>query len=295
MKAALRREYTLAILLITASLISLTPTRANPLPQTHAITINATGQATRITDSGLSGPATLTLTAYAYNDSNQALQIQNATGVLQIDSANYTITNGHGNANKFGDIFIIGDTSPDTGQLFLHGTLQGNNLAFVSPESRLASLASLALSGSITTGTPQQTNPIATSTTSNNNSTVLSTHSNTTQNANMTLAKTQSNSSAENVTQTTTLNTTLVEQTNVTQLASTSGSNSTTTFSALSNQTVPYSPGTSNNVTVTVTQTVTDVTITNTITVTVANVTITQTNMTSTVNATATVTTGTSS
>jgi hypothetical protein len=294
MKAALRRQYALAILLIMASLVSLTPTWANPLPQTHAITINATGQATRITDSGISGPATLTLQAYAYNDSNQALQIQNATGVLQIGSANYTITNGHGNANKFGDIFIIGDTSPDDGQLFLHGTLQGNNLAFVSPESRLASLASLALSGSITTSTTQQTSPIVTSTASNSSSTALSTHSNATQVVKMTLTKLQSNSSAANITQSTSVNTTLAEQTNVTQLATMSGSNSTTISSALSNQTIPYGPGTSNSTTITVTQTITNVTITHTITVTVANVTITQTNMTSTVNATSTVTTSTS-
>ena len=139
MKAVLRHEYMLAALLIAVSLIVVIPipSHAAPLTQTQPITINAAGQATRITDNGLSGSATLTLKANAYNDSNHLLQIQNATGSLQIGSTNYTITNGHGNANKFGDIFLIGDTSPDNGQLFLHGTLKGNSLAFDSPASRL--------------------------------------------------------------------------------------------------------------------------------------------------------------
>jgi hypothetical protein len=289
MKAVLRREYMLAALLIAVSLIVVIPipSHAAPLTQTQPVTINAAGQATRITDNGLSGSATLTLKANAYNDSNHLLQIQNATGSLQIGSTNYTITNGHGNANKFGDIFLIGDTNPDNGQLFLHGTLKGNSLAFDSPASRLSSLASLALNGSMTTGTLLQTGPVAISATSN--STVSSMQSNTTLTRNMTLTTSQSNSVAANVTQSTVGNATLAGQGNVTESVTLSRSNSTSTSSS-SNQTIPYSPVVSSNVTVTMTHTVANITINHTVTVTVANVTITQTNMTSTVNATATVT-----
>ena len=289
MKAVVRREHMLAALLIAVSLIVLTPTpsHAAPVTQTQPVTINATGQATRITDSGVAGPAALTLKANAYNDSNHLLQIQNATGSLQIGSTNYIITNGHGNANKFGDIFLVGDTSPDNGQLFLHGTLNGNNVAFTSPESRLSSLASLALSGSMTSGTLLQSGTVVNSATSNSTASPMQPNKTLTQNT--TLTKSQSNLPAANVTQTTVGNATLAGQVNVTESVSVSQSNSTSN-SSLSNQTIPYSPGTSSNVTVTVIHTVANVTITHTVTITVANVTVTQTNMTATVNATATVT-----
>jgi hypothetical protein len=314
MNPVLRSEYALAALIIAVSLITLAPARAAPSIQIQPITITASGQATRITDSGISGPATLTLTASAYNDSTHTLQIQNATGTIQIGSTNYTLTDGHGNANTLGDIFVMADASQGAGQIYLHGTLQGNNVAFVSPESRLGSLASLALNGAITTGNSPATSPLGVGTASSSNSITIATESSTTTanaatnssasnatqttysystihftQSNMTMANSSVTLPAFNATQTTSMNTTQTSQTNVTALVRITGSNSTVA-SSVGNQTIPYSSGDSGNVTVTVTRTVPTITINNTVTVTVANVTDTQTNTTSTVKATTTVT-----
>jgi len=115
MKVVFRRECKLAGLLIAISLFVLAPitTNAASPPQARAITINATGQAARLTNNGPSGPATLTIKAFAYNDSNKVLQIQNTTGMLQIGSMEYSITNGHGSV-RLGNLFIVGNTKPYT-------------------------------------------------------------------------------------------------------------------------------------------------------------------------------------
>ncbi|HUK28912.1 MAG TPA: hypothetical protein VLV31_10845 [Candidatus Acidoferrales bacterium] len=320
MKTTPTREFTLAALILAVSLIALSPApiHANGSPQTtQPITINATGEATKITDAGISGPTTLTLKGSAYTDSSQTLQIQNATGTIQIGSTTYTLTNGHGSANKLGDVFVETDISSG-GQLYLHGTLQGNNVTFIAPESRLASLASLALTGPLitssvsnsslsdseNTSTTNSTTAVTKPSTTTANQSIVITSSNRTQSTkanstqmartNTTLTNASANIPELTTTQISSLNSTLTSSTNMTQVGQMAVNGSTaSTTSSFSNSTIPFSLGTSGNVTVTVTQTVATITINHTVTVTAANVTVTEANATSTVNATTTVSTST--
>jgi hypothetical protein len=299
MKVPLAHRY-FAALLVTIAVLSLAPTLAHATQQsqTETITVNMTGQATAI-GSGLSGTSTLKFTADAYNNSNQWLIIQNVTGSLQIDSTTFQLTSGQGSISNFGAAAIFADTNSGKDQLILQGTMNGQTLTFDSP-SQLTSTSYLSLSGTI------NENPGSTGTLSVNpantveNVTSLTTGlGNNTQITNSTTTLTvepqnTTNTQSENMTTTTNANSTL---------PTTLNSSTNSTIPASGN--VPPSSGipTPANVTVTqtqylnqtisVTQTVANVTISYIVTYTVANTTITQANVTTTVNATTTNTTST--
>jgi hypothetical protein len=296
MKAPLANRY-FAALLVTIAVLSLAPTLAHAT-QTETITVNMTGQANAI-GSGLSGASTLNFTADAYNNSNHWLIIQNVTGSLQISSTTFQLTGGQGSISNFGAAAIFADTNSGKDQLILQGTLIGQTLTFDSP-SQLTSTAYLSLSGTINENTGSTGGLSMNPTNTVENVTSLTTGlGNNTQVTNSTATSTlepqnTTNTQSQNVASTTSANSTL---------STTLNSSTNSTISASGN--VPPSSGmqTPANVTVTttqylnqtisVTQTVANVTISYTVTHTVANTTISQGNVTTTVNATSTNTTST--
>jgi hypothetical protein len=285
-----------AALLVTIAVLSLAPTLAHAT-QTETIAVNMTGQANAI-GSGLSGASTLKFTADAYNNSNHWLIIQNVTGSLQIGSTTFQLTGGQGSISNFGAAAIFADTNPGTDQLILQGTLIGQTLTFDSP-SQLTSTAYLSLSGTINENTGSTGGLSVNPTNTVENVTALTSLGNNTQVTNSTATSTVEpqntiNTQSQNMTSTTSANSTLFTTLN-------RSTNSTISVSG----NVPPSSGmqTPANVTVTqtqylnqtisVTQTVANVTISYTVTSTVANTTITQANVTTTVSATTTNTTST--
>ena len=168
MKLTHQSFFTVTILLL--SILSLTPTLAHADQQTKTETINIelTGEATSI-GNGPSGPATLSLTAAAYKNSNSWLIIQNTTGLLKIGSSNFPVTGGHGSSSSVGAIAIFCNTA--SGELILQGTMDGDSVTFQMP-SQLTSTSYLSLSGTIGSRTQQSSNVVTGSTSSVENSTI---------------------------------------------------------------------------------------------------------------------------
>jgi hypothetical protein len=294
MKTPRTREYLFATLFVAISLLSLMPilAHADQQPQTERMTFNLTGEATPI-GNGLSGTSTLNLTALTYKNADQWLIIQNVTGSLQINSTSFPVTGGQGSVNKLGEIAIFADTNSRTNQLILHGTMNGSSLTFTSPQSQLASISYLSLSGTATQGTGQTINLGTTSASTNENAT--STRSlNVTQQGNITSTSAlefQNTTSFQNGNATTTTQgnaTNSITLNNATSsgipaAVSTGTSNTTLTHANVTVTTTQYL-----NQTISVTQTVANVTVNYTVTSTIANTTTTQANVTTTVNATTT-------
>jgi hypothetical protein len=295
------KETTIVGLLLIISLISLTPKLilADQAPsQAGMVVISASGTATSI-NHGLSGSAILNLTGTGSKDMNQDLLIQNITGSLNIGSTNLTVSDGHGSVNSYEEITIFANTSLAGNELFLQGMIQGNSVAFVSPQSHLSVLSLLTLSGSISVNGVEI------------NSASLSTIRNSTG----TEAKVTSSVSARQISNASTLqgNVTVQTVSVAYSTTSTSVSNRTTsqafavtvsntaTASAITNETATLKAPSPQNVAVTVTQfnnqtisvthTVANVTITYTTTTTVASMTITQANTTRTTSNSAITTT----
>lgn len=347
MKATLTKQRLFATLFVTIAILALTPTlaRADQPSQLQTISLDLSGQATAI-GSGPSGASTLKLTGNAYANSNKWFIIQNVTGSLQIGSTTIQITGGQGSVKNAGATAIFADTNSGKGQLILIGTMNNNTVTFNSPESQLAGMSYLSLSGtvngitgnldtnpantstnstSLTTVPPNNTQAMNSSTTSSpvqpQNTTSVEPANVTSINATLTSSVALSTIPA-NITQTTNSttvsstvqlqNTTSVASGNVT-LRSTTEAN-VTTSTTLNNSTDSTATGSSNippnavqtpsNVTITVTQyvsetvsvsvtqTVANVTVSYTVTSTVANTTVTQGNVTTmTGNVTTTATT----
>jgi hypothetical protein len=300
LKTPLTQQY-FAVLFVTIIILSLAPAlaHADQQSQPETISLNMTGQATAMA-SGLSGASTLNLTADAYENSSQWLIIQNATGSLQIGSTIFQITGGEGSVSKFGAVAILADTNSEKDQLILHGTMNGQTLTFDSPQSQLASTSYLSLSGTINENTGPIGNFSANPANTDENFTFLTTGlRNDTQTANSTATsavqpQNTTNGQSVNMTSTThassTLSTTLNNSTGSTIPPSGNAAPSSGT-QAPANITVTRTQYL--NQTISVTQTVANVTISYTVTSTVANTTITQADMTTTVNATITITTST--
>lgn len=291
MKMSLKKQHAVAAFLLAISLLALIPqlTLADQQPQnpTSTLTVTLSGTATSM-NNGPSGPTNLNLAGVGSKDANQDLQIQNMTGSLSIGSANFTVSDGHGSATSHGAIALFANVSPNATQLFLHGTMQGNNVTFNAPESHLSSISLLTLSGSInmngTARTSSGANTIANSTTVDTpQSSVIALQTNTS--ATLSANVTKQSPAIANSTTTSASNSTEIAAIQV-------GTSNTTTMSQQTNKTTTHDPSPSQNVTVTVTQsnnqtisvtqTVASVTVTQTVTTTVANVTITQTNATTT-------------
>jgi hypothetical protein len=250
-----KRQYGLALVLLTASVLALYPTMTLEKSRNGSavVSIKADGKAfqnQKGKPSSTFSSATLTLYGSVAAKGNGELELDDLAGSLQIGISNYTITSGSGEVNKKGTIEINAKTS-DAGkklELILHGSNQGDNVTFDSKESKLSSLYFLSLTGKAIVTMPTTT---ANTTWSHDDH-----HTNKTG----TVTITQTSTVTETVTQ---------------------FQNQTLTFTETSTATV--TEPIDQTITETVTQTVTEpasnstVTITETVTSTVANSTITVT------------------
>jgi hypothetical protein len=149
-----KRQFGLALLLMTASVLALYPTMTleKPQPKSAVVSIKANGQAFQNTKGKPStsfSSATLTLYGTVRVDCNEGLELGDLAGSLQIALANYTVTSGEGHVNKKNKIDINAKTS-DAGkklELILRGNAQNNTVVFDSKESKLFPLYFLSLKG----------------------------------------------------------------------------------------------------------------------------------------------------
>ena len=259
-----KRQFGLALVLLTASVLALYPTMTLEKPQqgSAVVSIKADGQAfqnVKNKPKSTFSSAALTLYGSVQMKGDGELKLDDLAGSLQIGLANYTITSGNGVVNKKGKIEINAKTS-DAGkklELILNGRTDGNSVIFNSKESKLSSLYFLSLNGKAIVTMP----PTSTSTSEGDDD-----------DENHTVTVTQTNTITETATQIQNYTMTVTETNNqtlteiVTQTVTEPGTNSTITLTETVTQTVT-APVT--NSTVTVTETVTSTIANSTITVTV--------------------------
>jgi hypothetical protein len=149
-----KRQFGLALMLLTASVLALYPTLTLEKPQhgSAVVSIKAGGQAypdVKAKPSSNSPRTALTLYGTVETEGNEALKLDNLAGSLQIGITYYTITSGKGEVDKKGKIEINAKTSDSNKklELILHGDSKGKNVAFNSKESKLSSLYALSLKG----------------------------------------------------------------------------------------------------------------------------------------------------
>ena len=149
-----KRQFGLAPMLLSASVLALYPTITLEKPQRGSalVSVKADGKAFQNQKGKASSTfssATLTLYGSIQLKGDGALRLDDLAGSLQIGLANYTITSGKGEVNKKGTIEINAETS-DAGkalELKLHGRNQGDSVSFDSKESKLSLLHFLSLTG----------------------------------------------------------------------------------------------------------------------------------------------------
>jgi hypothetical protein len=254
-----KRQLGIALLLLAVSIFALQPniTLADQPNSKGTLSISATGQAYGIgKNKGQTSTATLNLAGQAQGQGNKQLSLYALTGILLIGSTNYTFTNGHGESNNPGSTEIEANTKGGNNklELDLHGSINGSNVTFTQPQSKLSSLYFLSLTGQVTLN-------LQTFTTTSKSYTKSFTHTETDdehQHKNQTTTITQNQTIFQTITQTV----------NNTQTV-TQGNNQTITVTVTQNNTP--------TVTETVTQSATNSTVTVTTTTTVANTTITTT------------------
>jgi hypothetical protein len=266
-----KRQLAISAILIAVSIFALQPGIILAAPnQQGTMSINASGQAFPVgngnehgegKNKGSQSSATLTLTGNARMDGNQ-LKLTGLSGLLQIGSTNYALSGGQGEGNDHGKLEIQTKSSggEEGVELVLHGNMEGDNVFFTNPQSKLASLYFLSLSGQITLNV--------------NTVNILS---------NTSRSGRTSDSEDEGQTVTVTQNKTITQDNTVTDTVT---QNMTETVTELQNQTLTITEPVNitvtetiiepENVTITVTQTGTSSTITQTIT-TVSNSTTTET------------------
>jgi hypothetical protein len=150
MTSTKQQHLALVLILVSVSALALqTPLSTLVHAQEQSIqsivTINASGIAFRMED-GSSPSATLTLTGSSENDVNEKLG--DLSGVLQIGSTVYNVSNGQGEGNMQGIIEINADAGGDQ-NLILHGTNRNGDVVFNFPESKLSTQYSLYLVGQL--------------------------------------------------------------------------------------------------------------------------------------------------
>ena len=272
-----KRQFGLALVLLTASVLALYPSMTLEKPQqgSAVVSIKADGQAFPI-GKGKNNPssafssATLTLYGSVGLEGDGKLKLDDLAGSLQIGLSNYTITSGKGEANKKGKIEINAKTS-DAGknlELILHGSTDGDAIVFDRKESKLSSLYFLSLKGqAIVTMPTTSTSSTESDDDDERPATVTVTQTNT-------VTETATQTQNYTVTATETNNQTLTET--VTQTVTAPATNSTITVTEITTQTVTE-PVANSTATVTETATSTIVDYTTTATITVANTTLTTT------------------
>jgi len=154
----IQTRHLLLTILLTMVILTLQPIAKADQFQTGTVTITAIGQASLMgneTKQGNPASVNMNLTGIVVSYGGCHIQFQNLTGSLNIGSENYTISNGLGEVGDQGEVQI--DASANTNntdfQLELHGTMQGSNLIFNSPDNKLAPLYTLLLTGQVTTTT----------------------------------------------------------------------------------------------------------------------------------------------
>jgi len=154
-----RAQSTITLLLVTISLLSLYPAigYAKPEQQSGTILIVASGQFFPLGSPKCTGQgsfANVTLTGNVQSQTGNEFKIDILAGSVNFTSgkANLTITNGHGELNKKGDVQINANALNGTQalQLVLHGSIGNGNAAFDCPQSKLAGDFFLSLSGKAT-------------------------------------------------------------------------------------------------------------------------------------------------
>ena len=164
-----KKQFGIAPVLLTASVLALYPTMTLEKPQNGAgvVSIKASGQAfptSKNKPSTAFSAATLTLYGSVGYEGNGQLRLDDLAGSLQIGISNYTITSGSGEVNKKGKIKINVKTS-DSGkklELILHGNSQGDNVTFDRKESKVSSLCFLSLKGQAIVTMPPTTSTSST-------------------------------------------------------------------------------------------------------------------------------------
>jgi hypothetical protein len=159
------RHAAFAVLLISAAFLGLQPASTSTITtQPHGlgtIKVNVSGVAVPIQHkhffaqpatptSTTTTTATLSLQGSLEGRGDcEDMQIDSITGTLVIGSTTYWIIQGHGIINKHGYVQITARTALGNHkyELVLHGKLQGNNVVFNSPQSKLSSQYFLSLSG----------------------------------------------------------------------------------------------------------------------------------------------------
>jgi hypothetical protein len=250
-----KRQFGLALVLMTASVLALYPTMTleNPQQNSAVVSIKANGQAfqnVKGKPSSTFSSAALTLYGSVRAFGNGTLQLDDLAGSLQIGLANYTVTSGDGGVNKKSKIEINARTS-DAGkklELILRGSTQNNTVVFDPKESKLSSLYFLSLNGQAIVTMPTT----STSRTKSDND-------NYDHHKNTKVTVTQNNTVTETVTQTQNNTMSLTETSTATVIEP----NQTVTETVTQTMTEPASTST-----VTVTETVTSTIANSTITVT---------------------------
>jgi hypothetical protein len=245
-----RRQIAFATLLIALSILAIQPgiTLATQNQQ-GTVSINVSGQAVPIgnrngkgKNNGSPTNAALTLTGNAGFDGNN-LKIGGISGSLQIGATNFPLSGGQGEGNKDGKLEIQTKTNGGKGmELVLHGSMQGSNVIFTNPQSKLASLYFLSLSGQITINVNTSSNSTTKDEGEGQTATVTQTN---------TVTVTQNNT----ITQNNTVTQTITHPQNVTITITQTGTNSTLTqtITTGSNSTTTETVTVTQNVTVTVT------------------------------------------
>ena len=142
-------RYVFALVLVATAFFSLSPARADQAqPQLGTVVFHLAGRATSMNSTSSLGLASLDLTGGGLGDGQGGLMIQNLSGTLQIGFANYSIFTGDGKSDMLGNLMMLGESS--SGELVLQGIIKHNSTVTTDATlSRLASLAYLALSGSM--------------------------------------------------------------------------------------------------------------------------------------------------
>jgi hypothetical protein len=252
-----KRQYGLALVLLTASVCALYPTMTLEKSQNGSavVSIKADGKAFQNQKGKASSTfssAALTLYGSVAVKGNGGLELDDLAGSLQIGVANYTITSGSGEVNKKGTIEINAKTSDASKklELKLHGSNQGDSVTFDSKESKLSSLYFLSLTGKAIVTMPTTSTSMTESDDENDHHT----------NKTGTVTVTQNNTVTETVTQFQNQTLTLTETS-----ISTVTEPRNQTITETTTQTITEPPSTT---TVTLTETVTSTVANSTITVT---------------------------
>jgi hypothetical protein len=245
-----KRQYALALMLLTASVLAIYPGMTLEKPQgLGTISISASGQAyprgtAKCTGSGLE--ANLILMGSVRTEGNGEVKLSALSGTLQAGTETYVIADGAGEINKKGKMQINAKTSDSDHrlELVLHGSVQGDTAVFSCPESKLSSLYCLALSG--TASMTSDTTSATTSSIAPETVTVTVTQENTvtmTEDSNQTLTETVTATITDIVTETVTQSGTNSTVT-VTETVTTTIANSTVTVTTSLGNTTLTAPQT---------------------------------------------------